>query len=156
MWKLKLSEGNDPWLKSVNNHVGRQFWEFDPHLGTPEERAQVENYQNEFTKNRFQMKHSSDLLMRFQFARENPCEMKLPVARVKREEEITVEVVDNSLRRTLRFFSTLQTEDGFWPGDYGGPMFLLPGLVGSSSTFTDHLRNFYFLFFLQSINSEHK
>ncbi|KAJ6747183.1 LANOSTEROL SYNTHASE [Salix koriyanagi] len=129
MWKLKLSEGNDPWLKSVNNHVGRQFWEFDPHLGTPEERAQVENYQNEFTKNRFQMKHSSDLLMRFQFARENPCEMKLPVAKVKREEEITVEVVDNSLRRTLRFFSTLQTEDGFWPGDYGGPMFLLPGLV---------------------------
>ncbi|KAJ6407951.1 hypothetical protein OIU84_011290 [Salix udensis] len=134
MWKLKLSEGNDPWLKSVNNHVGRQFWEFDPQLGTPEERAQVENYQNEFTKNRFQMKHSSDLLMRFQFARENPSEMKkLPVAKVKREEEITVEVVDNTLRRTLRFFSTLQTEDGFWPGDYGGPMFLLPGLVGSSS-----------------------
>ncbi|KAB5552009.1 hypothetical protein DKX38_009320 [Salix brachista] len=128
MWKLKLSEGNDPWLKSVNNHVGRQFWEFDPQLGTPEERAQVENYQNEFTKNRFQTKHSSDLLMRFQFARENPCEMKLPVAKVKREEEMTVEVVDNTLRRTLRFFSTLQTEDGFWPGDYGGPMFLLPGL----------------------------
>jgi len=66
MWKLKLSEGNDPWLKSVNNHVGRQFWEFDPHLGTPEERAQVENYRNEFTKSRFLTKHSSDLLMRFQ------------------------------------------------------------------------------------------
>ncbi|KAJ6912114.1 hypothetical protein NC651_014704 [Populus alba x Populus x berolinensis] len=66
MWKLKLSEGNDPWLKSVNKHVGRQFWEFDPHLGTPEERAQVENDRNEFTKNRFLTKHSSDLLMRFQ------------------------------------------------------------------------------------------
>lgn len=129
MWKLKLSEGNDPWLKSVNNHVGRQFWEFDPHLGTPEERAQVENYRNEFTKNRFLTKHSSDLLMRFQFARENPCEMKLPMAKVRSEEEITKEVVDSTLRRSLRFYSTLQAEDGFWPGDYGGPMFLLPGLV---------------------------
>ncbi|KAJ6992758.1 hypothetical protein NC653_015993, partial [Populus alba x Populus x berolinensis] len=129
MWKLKLSEGNDPWLKSVNNHVGRQFWEFDPHLGTPEERAQVENYRNEFTKKRFLTKHSSDLLMRFQFARENPCEMKLPVAKVRSEEEMTKEVVDTTLRRSLRFYSTLQAEDGFWPGDYGGPMFLLPGLV---------------------------
>lgn len=129
MWKLKLSEGNDPWLKSVNNHVGRQFWEFDPHLGTLEERAQVENYRNEFTKNRFLTKHSSDLLMRFQFARENPCEMKLPVAKVRSEEEMTKEVVDTTLRRSLRFYSTLQAEDGFWPGDYGGPMFLLPGLV---------------------------
>lgn len=128
MWKLKLSEGNDPWLKSVNNHVGRQFWEFDPHLGTPEERAQVENYRNEFTKSRFLTKHSSDLLMRFQFARENPCEMKLPMAKVRSEEEITKEVVDTTLRRSLRFYSTLQAEDGFWPGDYGGPMFLLPGL----------------------------
>lgn len=23
----------------------------------------------------------------------------------------------------------LQTEDGHWSGDYGGPMFLMPGLV---------------------------
>jgi hypothetical protein len=62
--------------------------------------------------------------------------MKLPMAKVRSEEEITKEVVDTTLRRSLRFYSTLQAEDGFWPGDYGGPMFLLPGLVGSSSTST--------------------
>ena len=27
------------------------------------------------------------------------------------------------------FYTQLQTEQGFFPGDYGGPMFLLPGLV---------------------------
>ncbi len=27
------------------------------------------------------------------------------------------------------FYSRLQTKEGFWAGDYGGPMFLLPGLV---------------------------
>ncbi|WRX34618.1 Squalene cyclase [Theobroma cacao] len=131
MWKLKLSQGNEPWLKSVNNHIGRQYWEFDPNLGTPEERARVEKARNEFTKNRFQTKQSSDMLMRFQFARENnPAgERKLPdKVNVKTSQEVSEEMVRTTLRRALRLYSTLQCEDGFWPGDYGGPLFLLPGL----------------------------
>lgn len=36
---------------------------------------------------------------------------------------------EEALRKSLDFFSTVQTEEGFWPGDYGGPMFLLPGLL---------------------------
>jgi lanosterol synthase len=27
------------------------------------------------------------------------------------------------------FYKNLQSHDGHWPGEYGGPMFLLPGLV---------------------------
>ncbi|GFS43723.1 lanosterol synthase 1 [Actinidia rufa] len=133
MWKLVVSQGNDPWLKSTNNHMGREFWEFDPNLGTSEERAQVEQIRDEFHSNRFQLKHSSDLLMRLQFAKENPCEMKLAQVKVGSEEEITKEGVETTLRRALRFYSTLQADDGHWPGDYGGPLFLLPGLVISLS-----------------------
>ena len=67
MWKLKLSESKEKeWVRSVNNHVGRQFWEFDPHLGTEEERAQVDQFRQEFNNNRFKAKQSSDLLMRLQ------------------------------------------------------------------------------------------
>ena len=29
----------------------------------------------------------------------------------------------------VKFYSRLQAEDGHWAGDYGGPLFLLPGLV---------------------------
>ncbi|CAK7345822.1 unnamed protein product [Dovyalis caffra] len=124
--------GNSRFRKAMIHGLKVQFWEFDPYLGTSEEIAEVENYRNEFTKNRFRIKHSSDLLMRFQFARENPCEkMELSMVKVESEEEITTEVVDTTLRRALQFYSTLQSEDGFWPGDYGGPLFLLPGLVGS-------------------------
>ncbi|XP_052530494.1 lanosterol synthase [Tympanuchus pallidicinctus] len=32
-------------------------------------------------------------------------------------------------RNGMRFYSTLQAEDGHWAGDYGGPLFLLPGLL---------------------------
>ena len=27
----------------------------------------------------------------------------------------------------VKFYSALQTEDGHWAGDYGGPLFLMPG-----------------------------
>ncbi|KAJ7973671.1 Terpene cyclase/mutase family member [Quillaja saponaria] len=143
MWRLKLSDegsgSNEQKLRSVNNHIGRLFWEFDPNLGTEEERAQVENVRLEFKTNRFQSMHSSDLLMRLQFARENNRGEVLDVKQLDdhevkldiNEQEITThhEAVATTLTRALRFYSTLQTEDGFWPGDYGGPLFLLPGLV---------------------------
>mmetsp|Transcript_16150 Transcript_16150/g.21370 ORF Transcript_16150/g.21370 Transcript_16150/m.21370 type:complete len:826 (+) Transcript_16150:32-2509(+) len=32
-------------------------------------------------------------------------------------------------RKGIEFYQMLQTEDGHWAGDYGGPMFLMPGLI---------------------------
>ncbi|KAK2969244.1 hypothetical protein RJ640_003478 [Escallonia rubra] len=123
MWKLKLSEGegDNPWLRSGNNHIGRHFWEFDPDLGTLEERAQVDKAREEFLRNRYKIKHSADLPMRYQ--------VNLPQVKVGSEEHVTAEAVETTLRRGLRFYSTIQAEDGHWPGDYAGPLFLLPGLV---------------------------
>lgn len=57
---------NHPLLHSLNNHIGRQTWVFDPEAGTPEERAQVEQLREHYTANRFEQKHSSDELLRFQ------------------------------------------------------------------------------------------
>jgi squalene/oxidosqualene cyclase-like protein len=36
---------------------------------------------------------------------------------------------EQCLRRGVHFFSMLQTSDGHWSGDFGGPHFLLPGLI---------------------------
>ncbi|GFY80550.1 cycloartenol synthase 1 [Actinidia rufa] len=128
MWKLKIAEGGNPWLRTVNGHVGRQIWEFDPKLGSPEEIVEIEKARENFRKDRFQRKHSADLLMRIQFAKENPISIVLPQVKVKDAEEITEDQVTTTLRRAISFHSTLQAHDGHWPGDYGGPMFLMPGL----------------------------
>lgn len=55
--------------------------------------------------------------------------MKVKNVNIQKEEEITEEVVEDTLKRALRCYSTLQAQDGFWPGDYAGAMFMLPGLV---------------------------
>ncbi|GLT80310.1 hypothetical protein SLA2020_517560 [Shorea laevis] len=129
MWKLKFAEGGSPWLRTVNNHVGRQFWEFDPESGSPEQKMEIQKARQNFSNNRFEKKHSADLLMRFQFERESPVAKFLPQVKVKDAEDITEEMVTNTLRRAINFHSTIQAHDGHWPGDYGGPMFLIPGLV---------------------------
>lgn len=37
--------------------------------------------------------------------------------------------VKEALKKGAHFYSMLQTEDGHWAGDYGGPHFLMPGLI---------------------------
>jgi hypothetical protein len=65
MWKLKIAEGG-PWLESGNSHIGREIWEFDPNFGSDEERDDVKSAQEQFQKNRFRTRHSSDILARMQ------------------------------------------------------------------------------------------
>ncbi|XP_027065232.2 lupeol synthase-like [Coffea arabica] len=129
MWKLKVAEGG-PWLTTTNGHVGRQHWEFDPEAGSPEERAQVEKIRQEFKKNRFQKKQSSDLLLRMQLRKENSCCPTIPRAiGVEEIADVTGEAVTTTLRLGINFYSTMQADDGHWPAESAGPLFFLPPLV---------------------------
>ena len=37
--------------------------------------------------------------------------------------------IDDVIKKAVQFYSMLLTDDGHWTGDYGGPHFLLPGLI---------------------------
>ncbi|KAF3787557.1 putative squalene--hopene cyclase [Nymphaea thermarum] len=127
MWRLKVGEGvGDAWLRTANNHVGRVVWEFDPDFGSEEDRKAKARANS--TRHRFEKKHSSDLIMRMQFARENPCDLSIPRVFIKDGEDPSVEAVTQTLQRALKFYSTLQAHDGHWPGDFAGPLFYMPGL----------------------------
>ncbi|KAI4352998.1 hypothetical protein L6164_007197 [Bauhinia variegata] len=128
MWKLKTAEGGAG-LVSVNNFIGRQHWEFDPNAGTPEQRAEVERIRHHFTKNRFQVKQSADLLMRLQLTRENPCGPLPPAVKVGETEEVTAEALITTIRRAVSFYSSIQAHDGHWPAESAGPLFFLQPLV---------------------------
>ncbi|KAG0504631.1 hypothetical protein KC19_N011500 [Ceratodon purpureus] len=129
MWRLKIAEGGGPWLRSLNNFGGRQVWEYDEQGGDAGERVAVDKARSTFTENRYEQRHSSDLLMRLQFAKENPLPELPAQLKIENQGDLTEEAVTTTLRRSLRFYSTIQAHDGHWPGDYGGPMFLMPGLV---------------------------
>ncbi|KAJ1267466.1 hypothetical protein BS78_07G058400 [Paspalum vaginatum] len=132
MWKLKVSErSSSPWLKSRNSLLGRRVWEFHPELGTPDELAEVEKARREFAEHRFERRQSSDLIMRMQYAKENP-HIQLtdrPVVKLGEQDDVTEEAVWTSLKRAVSRLCNLQAHDGHWPNDYGGPMFLSAGLL---------------------------
>ncbi|XP_057980689.1 lupeol synthase-like [Malania oleifera] len=130
MWKLKIAEGGGGgWVRSVNNHTGRQHWEYDAEGGTPEERALVESLRHHFYLNRFRSKQSSDLLMRMQLRKENPCGPIPPAVRLGDTDTVTEEAARTTLRRGISFYSSIQAHDGHWPAESAGPLFFLPPLV---------------------------
>ncbi|TVU31374.1 hypothetical protein EJB05_23057, partial [Eragrostis curvula] len=148
--RLKIGEeaSRHPLLRSPNGFLGRQVWEFDPDAGTPEERAEVERLRQEYTSNRFKQRECSDLLMRMQefpytllfsfpdgFARTNYAKRKnhhhenIPATKKEEGLQITEEAILTSLRRALTQYSSIQAEDGHWPGGYSGILFIMPLLI---------------------------
>ena len=128
MWKFVSSgnSGNHPWLRSLNDYTGRQTWEYVENA-TPKEKAEVENLRNGFTHFRHEQRHSADELLRMQSASKRRATVNPP--KVAQGKQPTGAQCKDSVRSAMYFYETLQQDDGHWPGDYGGPMFLMPGLI---------------------------
>lgn len=131
MWHLVSggSSNDHPLLHTTNGHVGRQYWEFDPSRGTPEERAEVESMRARFTANRHKKRHSDDCFVRLA-ARQRIMEASIDIPENPIPQgTLPADRLKEHLVAAVKFYGCLQEPDGHWPGDYGGPMFLLPGLV---------------------------
>ncbi|OMO82732.1 Terpenoid cyclases/protein prenyltransferase alpha-alpha toroid [Corchorus olitorius] len=129
MWRLKIGEdGNNPYLYSTNNFVGRDIWEFDPNAGSPEERAQVEDARRNYHRNRYKIKSSSDIIWQLQVLREKNFKQTIPQVKVKSSEEVTYETVTATLKRAAYFLAALQASDGHWPAENSACLYFHPSL----------------------------
>ena len=128
MWRLVSASNSDhhPHLHSLNENAGRQTWEWDD-KASRKDQAEVESLQQGFAHFRHVQKHSSDELLRMQSADKRRGIVRPP--KVAKGKQPTDEQCKESAQAALLFYETLQQDDGHWPGDYGGPMFLMPGLI---------------------------
>ena len=117
---------------------GRQIWAFKPgsdsideHLHnadsiTDEEIAQfAEDFQFDKSGN----PNSGDKVFRHQAA---GAKFQQFTGQIPQSENPDEQKVIDALIKGMNYYACLQCEDGHWPGDYGGPLFLLPGLLIAS------------------------
>lgn len=130
MWRLKIAtKGDDPYLYSMNNFVGRQIWEFDPNYGTHEELAEVEKERRRYYENRFNIQPCGDALLRLELLKENNFRNIIPQVKIGEDEEVSYDAVTVTLRRAVNHFAALQASDGHWPAENSGCLFFMPPLV---------------------------
>ncbi|PXF45995.1 Cycloartenol synthase [Gracilariopsis chorda] len=127
-----MSESAEPqehlptWL--LRYQRGRQWWE----PTTPANKDLVdamETTRRSYTANRHKTAHSSDRILRLVaehgLLEGNPKNSKIePVPDRVANDPLAV-----AIHKGISYFATLQCGDGHWAGDYGGPMFLMPGMI---------------------------
>lgn len=91
--------------------AGRQIW-YQP--------ENIPASTSEFEFNPDQNPNSSDLLLRSQITKK----WQGPFPSDEKPQTVRETAI-----KGLAFYQTIQCDDGHWAGDYGGPMFLMPGLV---------------------------
>ncbi|MCF6342022.1 MAG: terpene cyclase/mutase family protein [Bacteroidales bacterium] len=128
-WKLKTNRG-------------RQWWEFElpaelkaiiqkeSDWQKPEGKTYLEKLSKAFAFDKQTNPNTGDRVFRSQVIKvpDLVSEIQLP----DNVESKAAREAYKAAHKGFRFYKSLQTEAGNWPGDYGGPMFLMPGLVFTS------------------------
>lgn len=103
---------------TLHSQKGRQRWQFQyPSTVNSDELKQqfLEDMAKAFVFDKAENVNTSDLVFR------------LP--KQKNAEIRQSATTQDTFTKGARFYASLQESDGHWPGDYGGPHFLNPGLV---------------------------
>lgn len=115
LWKLKTDRG-------------RQTWHYEG--GT--DAASLQQLTEAFTYNKKENPNSGDRVYRYT---QSPAFQPLNEEQIPVPENLQAEREQKAFRslyKAAHFYQSLQADEGHWPGDYGGPMFLLPGLLITS------------------------
>jgi hypothetical protein len=116
MWKLACEKG-------------RQVWSFDQSSAIDHDlRQQIELARSDWESGSRVTKHSSDVLLRLPKTHGKNLEMAKAKPKKSQADCLASGALDTA-RHGINYYQHIQEDDGHWAGDYGGPMFLMPGLV---------------------------
>lgn len=116
-WRLECEEG-------------RQTWVFDEGEEDPDRAANEAAFDARANPNAGDRTYRARMAReRFEPLDESREDVRAFVGGIK--EDLAREA-RGAAARGFNYFSALQDDDGHWPADYGGPMFLMPGLVIAS------------------------
>ena len=104
--------------KLRTNSLGRQVWDFVINAKPEVSAVAVQSAQAPYSNTAI---NSSDLIYRSQ---------RQAAGQVPANE--SADPVFQSALKAVNYYQTLQADSGHWPGDYGGPLFLTPGLIIAS------------------------
>jgi squalene/oxidosqualene cyclase-like protein len=117
---------------------GRQIWAFKPRSKNIDEHLHhiddisdedIIRFAEDFQFDKAGNPNSGDQVFRNTAINTKFREFSGPIPQSSDPEE---QKVIDALIKGINYYSYLQSEDGHWPGDYGGPLFLLPGLLIAS------------------------
>ena len=112
-----ISQKTAPKYPMTGESAGRQVWFQSAAHAENEEQAGVEPHPFNASKN----PNSGDKLFREQLI----SQWKGDIPDIYTDPESA----GDAAHKAMQFYQMIQCEDGHWGGDYGGPMFLMPGLV---------------------------
>jgi cycloartenol synthase len=118
MWKLACEKG-------------RQVWSFDRSTSADDAlRKELELARSEWESGKCITKHSSDVFLRLpKIHGKNLDNLKKQSHPGSSSAEGLASESLACARHGINYYQHIQEDDGHWAGDYGGPMFLMPGLV---------------------------
>lgn len=125
-WSLKTDRGRQWWEFRLPEHL-KEIIRKENDWKKSEGKEYLKELREAFVFNKKTNPNSGDKVYRYQASEPHLLKSKIP-------ENLTFKTAlqKKAWQSTIKGFSyyeTLQSEDGHWPGDYGGPMFLMPGLI---------------------------
>jgi len=138
MWRLRTCSDESPTggsVRSLNGSRGRQVWWYDEDVAPPPwYKEELQAARDAYSMSRLQRKHAGDIPYRLQCRLDGSIHAGSSNISEKEHENVRERpsegaAVSTALSRGIDYMHGLQMESGHLPGDYGGPMFLLPGLL---------------------------
>ena len=117
---------------------GRHIWAFKPdstaldqHLHNVEalSQADIDQFKADFSFDKAENPNSGDQVFRASALQKQYADYKGPLPQTSSSKADTIA---KAVVKGINYYASLQSEDGHWPGDYGGPLFLLPGVLIAS------------------------